>query len=330
MFKIGKIPPKKLEALVMQPISEGLIRRKEIVLRPNTGEDCAALDFGDEICVLSTDPITGATEDIGYLAVQVNCNDIYSAGAEPVGILMTVLLPVGSTDEELAKIMSGALRAAGELGIEILGGHTEVTDAVNRPVVSVSVMGKTKQRKLIATAGAKVGDDLVMTKFAGLEGTAIIAEEYGEWLGRFLDCEEFLEAKKMKEMLSVGRESEIASGHDVNAMHDVTEGGVLGAVWEMAEASGVGVSLFMDEIPIKDVTVRICKLTEINPFGLIASGSMIFATKDGAGLVQKLEEAGVPASIIGVFTENRKLIVVRGEEYLLAQPQSDELYRVRV
>ncbi|WP_317855528.1 AIR synthase family protein [Chakrabartyella piscis] len=329
MFAIGKIPPKILEKLVMQPISEHMIARKEVVLRPNTGEDCSAVDFGDEICVMSTDPITGATKDVGYLAVQINCNDIYSSGAEPVGVLLTVLMPVGSTEGDLEDIMSGALCAAGELGVEILGGHTEVTDAVNRPVVSVSVLGKTRNRNLIATAGAQVGDDLVMTKFAGLEGTAIIAEEYSDWLGKFLDCEEFLEAKKLKEMLSVGRESEIAYAHGVNAMHDVTEGGVFGAVWEMAECSKVGVSLFIDEIPIKDITVKICKLTEINPFGLISSGSMIIATKDGAGLVAKLQEAGIPSAVIGVFTENRKIIVANGEEYYLTQPQSDELYRVR-
>ncbi len=330
MFKLGKIPPKVLEKLVMQPILRHVVKRKEVALRPNTGEDCAALDFGNEICVLSTDPITGATEDIGYLAVQINCNDIYSSGAEPVGILLTILMPAGSKEADLEKIMSGALRAAGEVGVEILGGHTEVTDAVNRPVVSVSVMGKTRERKLLATAGAKVGDDLVMTKFAGLEGSVIIAEEHEAWLGQFLSCEEFMEVRSFKQMLSVGREAEIAVAHGAHAMHDATEGGVFGAIWEMAEASKIGVSIFVNEIPVKDATVRICKLAEITPYGLISSGSMIIATPDGAGLVQKLKEAGVSSAVVGVFTESRKTIVADGAEYALAQPQSDELYRLKI
>ncbi len=330
MFEIGKIPPKILEKLVMQPIADGLICRNEVVLRPETGEDCSAVDFGDEICVMSADPITGATKDIGYLALQINCNDIYSAGADPIGVLLTILLPVGSGEDDLAEIMSGAMRAAGELGVEILGGHTEVTDAVNRPVVSVAVMGKTKKRKLIATAGAEVGDDLVMTKFAGLEGTSIISEEHREWLGQYLNCHDCMELTGFKDMLSVGREAEIAFEHGAHAMHDATEGGVFGAVWELAESSKVGVSLFVKEIPVKDITVKICKLAEINPFGLISSGSMIIATKDGGGLVEKLQNSGIPAAVIGICTDGRKSMVVDGLEYELAQPQSDELYRLKV
>ena len=176
MFEIGKIPPQILERLVLNPVTHTKVHRAGIVVRPKTGEDCSAMDPGGEMCVFSTDPITGATRDVGYLAVHVNCNDVFSAGAEPVGILMTVLLPPQSEESILEELMAGTLQAAAELGIEVLGGHTEVTDAVTKPVISATVIGKTKDRKMVCTGGAEIGQDVIMTKWAGLEGTAILAQ----------------------------------------------------------------------------------------------------------------------------------------------------------
>ena len=124
MFAIGKIPPEILERIVMRPMTDSRVKRQDVILRPKTGEDCSAVDLGGEYCILSTDPITGAEKDIGYLAVQINCNDIYSAGAEPIGVLLTVLLPPQSDEALLEEMMAGAVRAAEERGIEILGGHT--------------------------------------------------------------------------------------------------------------------------------------------------------------------------------------------------------------
>ena len=190
MFEIGKIPPEILEKIVMKPMMGSKVKRDDVILRPTTGEDCSAIDLGGEYCVLSTDPITGAAADIGYLAVQINCNDIYSAGAEPMGVLLTVLLPPESDEPMLEEIMAGSLRAAEERGIEILGGHTEVTDAVTKPLSSAAVIGKTKGRKLLATGDAKAGQDVVMTKWAGTEGTAILAKEWEEGLRAYLSEEE--------------------------------------------------------------------------------------------------------------------------------------------
>ena len=141
MLEIGKVPPEILEKIVMKPMMGSKVKRDDVILRPTTGEDCSAIDLGGEICILSTDPITGAAKDIGYLAVQINCNDIYSAGAEPMGVLLTVLLPPGSEEALLEEIMEGSLRAAEERNIEILGGHTEVTDAVTTPLISAAVIG---------------------------------------------------------------------------------------------------------------------------------------------------------------------------------------------
>lgn len=329
MFEIGKIPPQILEKLVLQPVTHSKVHRTDIVVRPKTGEDCSAIDPQGELCVFSTDPITGATKDAGYLAVHINCNDVFSAGAEPIGILMTVLLPPHSDEADLEHLMQGTLEAAAEVGIEILGGHTEVTDAVNRPVISATIIGKTRNRHMICTGGAKVGQDVVMTKWAGLEGTVIIAQEYETQLHGLVSETLLQEAKGYKGFLSVGKEAKIAVEYGATAMHDATEGGILGAVWEVAECSDLGVKVFADDIPLTEATKAICKQAEIDPLLLISSGTMVITTFEGQQLVEKLQAVGVEAAVIGTITPKEKTIVKQGTETILQQPVSDALYQVK-
>lgn len=330
MFEIGKIPPEILEKIVMEPMKGSKVKRDDVILRPTTGEDCSAIDLGGEFCILSTDPITGAAKDIGYLAVQINCNDIYSAGAEPMGVLLTVLLPPESDEALLEEMMTGAIKAAEERNIEILGGHTEVTDAVCKPVISAAVIGKTRDRKILSTGGAKAGQDVIMTKWAGTEGTAILAKEWEEGLKAYLSEEELKMAREMKNYLSVGKESEIAFEHGATAMHDATEGGILGAVWEVAECSGLGVDVYVENIPVKEETKKICKVMGIDYLGLISSGTMIIAADDGDKLVEKLQEAGIEAAVIGKLTEGGKYMLVNGMRLPLNQPKSDALYDAKL
>ena len=329
MFEIGKIPPEILERIVLNPIIDGTVKRKDVILRPKTGEDCCGVAFEDEICLLSADPITGAGADIGYLAVQINCNDIFSSGGEPVGILLTVLLPLGSDETILKEIMDGALRGARELGIEILGGHTEVSDALCKPLISATVVGKTKNRKVISTGGGKIGQDVVMSKWAGTEGTAIVATEYEEiLLAKGMKKELIENGKSMKKFLSVGKESMIAMEHGVSAMHDATEGGILGAVWEMAECANLGISIIKESILIREETRQICKMGNIDPLRFISSGTMIMIVDDGAGLVKKLEGEGIAGAVIGKVTGGSSTFIDQGVETLLTQPKSDALYEV--
>ncbi len=330
MFEIGKIPPQILEQMVLHPITHSKVQRQDIILRPSTGEDCSAIDPMGELCVFSTDPITGASKDTGYLAVHINCNDVFSAGAEPVGILLTVLLPQHSDESILEELVQGVLRGTGELGIEVLGGHTEVTDAVTKPLISATVVGKTVNRRMVRTGGAELGQDVVMTKWAGLEGTSIIAKEYEEALSAYMPQDLLEEAKDMGNFLSVGEESRIAMAHGVTAMHDATEGGVLGAVWELAECSQKGVTVFADKIPIKKATEVICRAAGIDPLRLISSGTMIISAFAGEELVKKLQEKGIEAEVIGKITEQDKVICRKGKREVLEQPKSDELYRANV
>ncbi|NDO46749.1 AIR synthase family protein [Clostridium sp. MD294] len=328
-MEIGKIPPEILNRIVLNPINHFAVKRKDVFLRPKTGEDCSAITFGEELCVVSADPITGAEQDIGYIAVHINCNDIASSGAEVVGILLTILLPEKSTEATLSDIMEGAYEAAKEIGIEILGGHTEVTSAVNKPIVSAAVIGRTDKNNFIATGGAKVGQDVIMTKCAGLEGTVILAKQYEEILSDNIEKNLIEKAKKMRGFLSVVKESNIAKNLGATAMHDVTEGGILGAVWEIADCSNTGIIVELDKIPVKEETKAICRVAQISPYELISSGSLIITAFEGEKIVKALQQQNIECAIIGSITEKEKQIIKNGKIQQLNQPKSDALYAVK-
>lgn len=325
-MKVGKVPENVLKRSILKQIRTS---RKEVILGAGIGEDCGAVKLGaDEVFVLSTDPITGTATDIGKLAITVTMNDLASAGAEPVGVLLTVLLPEDITEEEIRKMMCQAQEACEKTNVQIIGGHTEVTRVVNQPVISVTGVGKAKEGKLVSTAGARPGMDIVVTKWVGLEGTSIIAKEKEkELLSRF-SRDFILKAQKLDEFLSVMPEAEIAVKSGVAAMHDVTEGGIFGALWEMAQASGVGLEIDLKKIPLKQETVEICEFFGINPYELISSGSMLMAAEDGNLLVMNLKKAGIAAALVGKAAKGNDRVLINGEERrFLEPPKVDELYK---
>lgn len=325
-MKVGKIPNDILKSMIIDKINN---KREEIIIRPRIGEDCGIVDFGDSLIALSSDPITGSPEEVGHLAVHVSCNDVASCGAEPVGILVTLLLPVGTSEEELNLVMEQIIKAADSMNVDIIGGHTEVTAAVNRTVAMCTSVGKVHRGAVIKTSGAKPGDYVVITKTAGLEGSAIIAKVKENELKAAFGQSIVEKAKSFINSISVVKEGLIAARFGVNAMHDITEGGVLGAVWEMAEASGTGVIVQGDAIPVAPETKAICEYFKIDPLRLISSGSMAISCEDGPGLVEELEKNGIKAAIIGRMVENgERKAIIEGKEYELKQPDSDELYKV--
>lgn len=326
-MKVGKLPENVLRRSILKQIHT---KRPEVCQGAAVGEDCAAVKLAeDEFFVLSTDPITGTAVDIGNLAIQITLNDLASAGAEPIGVMLTVLLPEQITEPEIREMMQQVEEACSKENVQIMGGHTEVTTVVNQPVITVTGVGKAKEGKMVSTAGAKAGMDIVLTKWIGLEGTSIIAKEkQQELLSRF--SENFIfRAQKFDQMLSVIPEAATAVKSGVGAMHDVTEGGIFGALWEMAEASGVGLEIELKKIPLKQETVEICEFFGINPYELISSGSMLMAAEDGNRLVLDLQKAGIAASVIGKATDSNDRILVNGEERrFLEPPKTDELYKV--
>lgn len=325
-MKIGKVPENVLKRSIFKQIHT---KREEVILGAGVGEDCAAVKLAsDEVLVLSTDPITGTAQDIGSLAIQITVNDLASSGAEPVGVLLTVLLPEYIEEPDLKKMMGQVEEACSAANVQVMGGHTEVTAVVNQPVITVCGVGKVKDGCLVSTAGAKPGMDILVTKWIGIEGTSIIAKEKEkELLTRF--SVPFIEkAKKMDAYISVLSEAAVAVRSGVGAMHDVTEGGIFGALWEMAEASGVGLEIDLKKIPIRQETVEICEFFGINPYELISSGCMLMAAEDGNMLVQQLEKEGIPATVIGRTTAgNDRVLFHADEKRFLEPPKTDELYK---
>lgn len=325
-MKIGKIPESTLKKVILEQLGT---KREEVLIGPGIGEDCAALKLKEgEVFVLSTDPITGAAEEAGRLAVHVTANDLISSGAEPVGLMLTVLLPPETKEKELRQLSSEVQEECVKLGIAVIGGHTEVTDAVRKPLISVTGVGKVKEDQLLSTKGAKPGQDIVVTKYIGLEGTGIIAREQEDLLRERFSAEFLDEAKACMEYVSVVPEGKIAGAY-ASAMHDITEGGIYGALWEVAQASGVGLEVTIEDIPVKQHTVELCEFFDLNPYQLISSGSMLITTDHGNALVRVLEQEGIKASVIGRTTDSKDKIIFRdGKAASLEAPKQDELYKI--
>lgn len=326
-MKIGKIPESVLIRSVLKQVKH---RREEVLAGPGVGEDCAALEVGEgEALVLSTDPITGTAKDIGRHGIYVTANDLAVSGAEPIGVLLTVILPPDVPEEELKKIIKDGEETCKELHMEILGGHTEVSKVVSQPLLSVTGVGKVKKTSFLRTSGMKPNQDLVVTKWIGLEGTAILAKEKEEELRKRFPSILVHTARDFSHLLSVIEEARIATEHGVSAMHDITEGGIFGALWEMASGAGVGLEVDLKKIPIRQETVEICEYFGLNPYQLMSSGSILAASDDGYELVRKLEQAGIHAVVVGRTNGENDRILYNGEDVrYLDKPQSDELYRI--
>ncbi len=319
-MKLGKLENDTLKRLILDKFQT---TRPESFGAPRIGMDCAMLDFSDDLIVTSCDPITSADwKHIGALSVHVNCNDAAAGGAEPVGLLVTLLLPPSATEDMIDRIADDLEAAARAAGVDILGGHTEVTDAVTRIVTCTTVLARTPRKKVLC--GAKPSDAIVMTKWAGLEGTMLTATDFAD---RLSDVSPALlaSARDFLQYLSVVPESRIALKNGAHAMHDVTEGGVLGAVWELAAQTHCGALVEKAAIPVREETTEICKRLGIDPYRLIASGSMLIACPDGERMCRALEAAGIPAAVIGRVTDGDFRF---SDGSPLDPPDADELYRL--
>ena len=317
-MRIGKLENSELESLILSKFKR---IRPESLTVPRVGEDCAALDFDGDLIVMSMDPITSASDrSLGLLSVHVNCNDAVCMGAEPVGLLVTLLLPPDYPVEGIGRIADDLSAAAQAAHVDILGGHTEFTDAVTRPVTCTAVVARMPRGK--ALPGLREGDDLVMTKTAALEGTAILATEHADKLTA-LSPALLREAESYFSLLSVVPEGRVALQQGAHAMHDVTEGGILGAAWEICYGAGLGLILDPDAIPVTEATREIAAAAGIDPLRLLGSGSLLIGCADGAAMAQALRASGIPASVIGrairegyVFTDGAAI----------EPPREDALY----
>ncbi len=280
--------------------------------------------------VLTTDPITTARAGAGRLGVHVVCNDLAAMGAEPIGVLATLLFPAGVAPERIAELTGEIDATARALNVEVLGGHTEIAPGISAPLVVMCGAGKARRDRVLTAADARPGDALVLTKAAALEGTHVLANDLASRLVT-LPADVLTSAQSYGAELSVVTEARLAVGLGATAMHDPTEGGVVGALWEMAEASHCGFRASVDAIPVRKPTRAICAALGVDPLRLIASGALLIACRDGPTMVGGLRSAGVECVEIGVMTppENgRKLLHADGREEEVARLDRDELYRV--
>ena len=312
-FPVGKLDYRLLEKLLnLNPIKD-----PRIIVGPKIGEDAAVIDFGKKYLVAKTDPITFTTHRIGWYAVNVNANDIATMGATPKWFLATLLLPEGKTNAKLAtQIFRDIIQATQALNITLCGGHTEISYKIDRPIVIGHMLGEVEKDKLVVNAHAKPGDDLLLTKGIAIEGTAIIAREKAVTIkkkfgDRFLKrAQAFID----KPGLSVVADALLANkAAQIHAMHHPTEGGLATGIMELAKASGTGVVIDAEKIPCYEETEQICRLFNINPLGLIASGALLIAldpkdTKEVIAILAKNDIVCIPTGKLTRKSEGLKLL----------------------
>lgn len=328
-MKIGKLPESVLKRSVIKQVK---VNKEKLLTGSGVGMDYGAISSKEgETFVFSTAPVTGCRKDIGVKAIKSVANNIAVSGAEPVGITVTILLPDKTEESVLRELLKEIAGYAKASGMVIVNGHTEVMDAVKEPVITITGIGKRKREKLISAAGARPGQEIVMTKYAGAYGTATIAREQEEALLTRYPRSFLEEAKAMENLFSVVEEGKIAGNYGVSSMHDVSECGIYGALWEIAAASKVGLEIDLAKVPIKQHTVEICEFFDLNPYMLRGNGSLLMTTEQGGILVDALMSAGIPAAVIGHITDSQDKVVIYGEDAdrrFLEPPRRDEIYRI--
>lgn len=329
---VGKLPPEFLQQVLERYGGED----DRIVVGPQVGEDAAVLDVGERYLVVKSDPITFATDEIGRYVVHVNANDLATMGAQPKWLLLTLLLPERTTSRSLVEtIMAQVADTCRSLGIVLCGGHTEITYGLNRPIAVGLLLGEVDKDALVRTAGARAGDDVILTKGIAIEGTAVLAREMGDRLAGhvgagFLACAQHLLSEPG---ISVVRDAQIVQrAGRPHAMHDPTEGGLATGLWELALASGKGIVVDLAQVTVFPETRVLCDALGLDALGLIASGALLVAAApDESGrMVQHLQEAGICASVIGRMVEGPPEVRVTTTSGLvpLRMFERDELARV--
>lgn len=328
---VGKLPVDLLQQLLQRaPLAD-----ERVLLGPQVGVDCAVLDLGEQLLVLKSDPITFATADIGRYLVQVNSNDIATTGATPRWLLVTAFLPENQTSPELVLEIGEQLYAAcREMDISVIGGHTEITHGLDRPILAGTMIGEVAREKLVTPRGMQPGNHILLTKGVPIEGVALLAREFPKRLHAILDAAELAEAQNYLTQpgISVLRDAQIAiEAGQVTAMHDPTEGGLAAALWELAAAGGKTLLVDVTAVPVPPLAARICAAFNLDPLATIASGALLLtaAPHDALAISAALAEAGILCADIGHVTEGPPQVRQQSPPLkLLPQPKRDEITRI--
>jgi len=332
MLNVGKVPMDLLRGLLDRYGGED----PRLVVGPRVGEDAAVLDMGERYLVIKSDPITFATDEIGWYVVHVNANDIAAMGAVPHWLLLTLLLPEGSTDHQaIEAIFSQVDQACQSLGVVLCGGHTEITYGLDRPIAIGLMLGEVEKENLVCTAGVEAGDDVILTKGIAIEGTSILAREVGERLATHVGQDLVTRGQRFlrEPGISVLRDAAVVCGVGLpHAMHDPTEGGLATGLWELAQASDKRLVVDLSSVPIYPETAAFCRALNLDPLGLIASGALLVTAAPGesARMVEALGRAGIGGTVIGRAVEGPAEVQVETGDGLKPLPifEQDELTRL--
>jgi len=328
---IGKFPPSLLEKLLRKTgVSD-----PRVLLGPGVGEDAAVLDLGETLLVAKSDPITFATDRIGWYAVQVNANDVACTGGTPLWFLATLLVPERFTEDQAEELFNQVLDACNAIGVSLVGGHSEVTHGIDRPLVTGTMLGEVARDRLVRTGGAQEGDSIVVTKGIAIEGTALLALERADDLRNagvpdsiITQSAELLNSPGISVILDAKTACDTAQVH---SMHDVTEGGLITGLREVAAASGLGLAIEEDSVPVLPATSRVCQALELDPLGLLASGALLItlSPKDVPSLLSELEKKGINGWEIGMMLAPEEGLISIGHQGEVELPQfsRDELAR---
>ena len=328
---IGKFPSSLLERLLLKPG----VKDPKVLLGPGVGEDAAVIDLGETLLVAKSDPITFATDRIGWYAVQVNANDIACTGGTPRWFLATLLVPESFTEDQAEELYTQVLDACTAIDVTLIGGHSEVTYGIDRPIVSGTMLGEVARDRLVRTGGAQDGDSIVVTKGIAIEGTALLARERADDLRKagVSDDTITLSAELLSNPgISVLTDARIASTNaQIHSMHDVTEGGLITGLREIAAASGLGLAIEEGSVPILESTAAVCQALDLDPLGLLASGALLITlpSSDVPSLIFSLEKRGIDCGEIGIMMapEEGLVYISREGEVELPQFSRDELAR---
>lgn len=322
---LGKVPPDVLESTVLRRCGAA---SPMVLVKPRIGLDVAVIALKDSYLIVSSDPITGVAEEIGWYAVNVAANDVATSGARPMFLQSVILLPEGSDASTLKHIVDDMHRAAKQIGVSITGGHTETVRGLRRPIVISTCFSLAES--YVTSADAKLGDVILMTKAAALEGTSILAR-FDESLKGLPNSIKRRAINLMKKISVVEDAVTAYSTGYVHAMHDPTEGGVIGGLCEMAISSGLGFIVYRSKIPVLNVTREVCRLKGVDPLLLISSGSLLMAVdpKGVDEVKRRLRSKGIAATEIGRFTASKRIVVdEEGRRQACPRAVVDELWKI--
>lgn len=326
-MKIGKVSQTVLKRSMLKPLQ---FQREEAMFAPSMEEMCYGVTCKeDEQLLCASTVLYGDEKDLGMFAMAQALNNLATRGAKMVGASVHIMLPSHAYESRLKAMMEHIEATGSTHGVQILNAKAEISPAVSKAIVYLNGIGILKKGELTRSSMGKPGQDIVLLKWIGLEGTfRVMREKDADLKNRFVHTF-FNQIYQMEMELFSEQEIEIAREHGASAMHQITEGGILATLWEMAECSGVGLEVDLKKMSIRQETVEICEFCHLNPYQLTSAGSVLIFTEDGEGLVQKFEEAGIKASLLGKTTADTARVILGGEEKrFLDKPATDELLKL--